>query len=354
VSAAPTTAGLLVAVDVGGSSSRAVVVDDAGATVASAVAPGAAKTGEAIGAAVLAAVRALLAAGESRLGGGGPGGVASGIPAASGIAAPGTSASGTLSLGVPVLALAAGATGMSSLAANRAALAARLVELTGAARVALAADALTAHLGALDGRPGAVLAVGTGAVALGRTDDGRWLRADGWGHLLGDDGGAAWLGAQGLRCALAAHDGRSADGAALLAAGRDLLGDPAGWPRAVHARDDPATLFAAFAPAVTGLAQAGDPAAVDLVDRAGRALAATAAAVLRDGVPPPVLAGVGGVLQGVVADALRRRLAEARPDVRLVDPAGDPLAGSVALARSLVCAAGGGPGLDPVDGLLWT
>jgi hypothetical protein len=74
-------------------------------------------------------------------------------------------------------------------------------------------------------------------------------------------------------------------------------------------------------------------------------------AVLRDGVPP-VLAGVGGVLRGVVADALRRSLAQVRPDVRLVDPAGDPLAGSIALARSLA-EESDGVRVEPVEGLLW-
>ncbi|MCL3861717.1 BadF/BadG/BcrA/BcrD ATPase family protein [Actinotalea sp. K2] len=329
------TPGVLVAVDVGGSSSRAVAVRDDGTTIASVVAPGAAKTGAAIEAAVLGVVRTVL--GDVRAAAGGGGAVAS---------------------------IAVGATGMSSLAAEHGRFAARLVEVSGTTRVALAADALTAHLGALGDGPGAVLAVGTGSVALGRTDDGHWYRADGWGHLLGDDGGAAWLGAQGLRRALAEHDGRAVDGAAvdggtgagadgatLLAAGRDLLGDPSGWPRAVHGRDDPATLFASFAPAVTALAAAGDRAATELVDRAGRALAATASAVLRDGVPP-VLSGVGGVLDvPTVSTAFRRHLATARPEVRLVDPAGDPLAGAVALARAL---AAGDPPVEAVSGLLWT
>ena len=318
------TSGLRVAVDVGGSSSRAVVVADDGATLASVVAAGTAKTGAGIEAAVLEVVRAAL--GDARA---------------------------SSSVGPRVFALAVGATGMSSLAAEHDRFAARLAELSGSPRVALAADALTAHLGALAGAAGGVLAVGTGSVALGRTVDDRWFRADGWGHLLGDDGGAAWLGAQGLRRALAQHDGRTSpdEGAALLAAGRDLLGDPAGWPRAVHGRDDLATLFASFAPAVTALAAAGDAAAAALVDQAGHALATTASAVLSDGVPP-VLAGVGGVLSvPVVAEAFRRHLTSARPDVRLVDPAGDPLAGSLELARAL---ADDAPPVTPVDGLLWT
>ncbi|WNB86425.1 BadF/BadG/BcrA/BcrD ATPase family protein [Cellulomonas sp. ATA003] len=311
--------GLLIAVDVGGSSSRSVAVDAAGRPVASAVAPGARKTDAGIAGAVVDAVRRLVPDGVAALGG-------------------------------PVVAVAVGATGLGSLSTDRPSLAATLTTLTGCDRVALAADALTAHLGALDGEAGAVLAVGTGVVALGRGRAGRWRRADGWGHLLGDRGGAAWLGAEGLRRALEAFDGRSADGAALLAEARALLGDPTGWPRLVHERDDPATLLASVAGVVTGLADGGDAAARGIVAEAGRSLARAAGAVLTDDVPP-VLACVGGVSRVAVVDAaLRHALARARPDVRVVAAAGDPLAGSVALARSLTTADRPGP----VEGLLWT
>ncbi|NMR18664.1 BadF/BadG/BcrA/BcrD ATPase family protein [Cellulomonas fimi] len=249
-----------------------------------------------------------------------------------------------------VVAVGVGATGLASLAADRALLAARLCELTGAERVALAADALTAHLGALDGAPGAVLAVGTGVVALGRTTDGAWFRSDGWGPILGDRGGAAWLGVEGLRCALEAYDGRDPGGAALLAGAREVLGDPEDWPRTVHERPDPATLLASVAPVVTALAEARDPDAVRIVAEAGRSLAATASSVLRGGVPP-TLACVGGVMGVPVVDAsVRRHLAALRPDVQRAAPVGDPLAGSVTLARQLWSR----DVTEPVEGLLWT
>ncbi|MFD5651250.1 hypothetical protein [Streptomyces sp. NPDC127039] len=47
---------------------------------------------------------------------------------------------------------------------------------------------------------------------------------DGWGPLLGDDGGGARIGTAGLRAALRAHDGRGPD-TVLLDAAAGLFGD---------------------------------------------------------------------------------------------------------------------------------
>ncbi|MGW7792754.1 ATPase, partial [Streptomyces tricolor] len=55
--------------------------------------------------------------------------------------------------------------------------------------VAVTSDAVTAHAGALGGRPGVVLAIGTGSVAVGIGDDGAYARVGGWGPWLGDEGG---------------------------------------------------------------------------------------------------------------------------------------------------------------------
>ncbi|MYS50866.1 ATPase, partial [Streptomyces sp. SID6013] len=79
-------------------------------------------------------------------------------------------------------------------------------------------DAVTAHAGALGGRAGVVLAIGTGSVAVGIGADGTYARVDGWGPLLGDDGSGARIGTAGLRAALRAHDGRGPATALLDAA----------------------------------------------------------------------------------------------------------------------------------------
>ncbi|MDF2847904.1 MAG: hypothetical protein K0R97_1886 [Oerskovia sp.] len=91
----------------------------------------------------------------------------------------------------PVVAAAAvGATGVATLVPDPTAVHDALRASLGAERTAVAADAVTAHLGALGGRAGAVVAVGTGTIALGTDLAGTWRRVDGWGHLLGRHGSA--------------------------------------------------------------------------------------------------------------------------------------------------------------------
>ncbi|RPH95168.1 hypothetical protein EHM69_05150 [candidate division KSB1 bacterium] len=62
-------------------------------------------------------------------------------------------------------------------------------------------DGELAYRGAFaDGRNGILLIAGTGAIALYRTPIGHeFVRAGGWGPLLGDEGGGAWMGREALR-----------------------------------------------------------------------------------------------------------------------------------------------------------
>lgn len=64
-------------------------------------------------------------------------------------------------------------------------------------------DAELAYAGAFGLQPGGVLVIaGTGSIAWTQLSDGRFLRAGGWGPLLGDEGGGAWLGREVLRLCL--------------------------------------------------------------------------------------------------------------------------------------------------------
>lgn len=71
----------------------------------------------------------------------------------------------------------------------------------GAAEVHLMTDAELAYRGAFPkGQAGILLITGTGAIAMYRTPISReFSRAGGWGPLLGDEGGGAWLGREALR-----------------------------------------------------------------------------------------------------------------------------------------------------------
>ncbi|MFC5801774.1 N-acetylglucosamine kinase [Streptomyces formicae] len=236
-----------------------------------------------------------------------------------------------------LVAVAIGAAGMATLGDDlRAVLPHALAQALGVRRVALAADAVTAYAGALDQRPGAVVAAGTGMIALG-TDLTGWRRADGWGHLLGDCGGGAWIGRAGLEAAMRAHDGRRGGSAALLERLEAVFGPAEELPGLLYPRSDRPALLASFAPEVARCA-ADDPVARSILAGAADDIAAAAAAVC-----PPASSGecevalTGGLFKmgDPLAVPLRAALAHQLPHARPVSAAGDPLAGSLTVAAAL-------------------
>lgn len=214
--------------------------------------------------------------------------------------------------------------------ADRAEVLAQVHAQLGASRTVVTSDAVTSLVGAIGGlRPGAVVAAGTGAVAFGSDFADHWNRVDGWGHVLGDRGSAAWLGLEGLSAALRARDGVPGGSPDLLAAGEARFGPVDGWPRRVMTTADAPHALASFAPDVAAAA-AEDPVAADLCARAGRALAESLLAAA-SGLAAPVLTGTGGLLRAApVAEALDERLREAG---QVLQPAtGSALDGALAIA----------------------
>ncbi|MET7617240.1 BadF/BadG/BcrA/BcrD ATPase family protein [Streptomyces sp. NPDC005408] len=237
-------------------------------------------------------------------------------------------------------AVAIGAAGMATLGGRlRAELPAALAESLGVRRLALAADAVTAYTGALGQRPGAVVAAGTGMIATG-TDLHDWHRADGYGHLLGDCGGGAWIGRAGLEAALRAHDGRRGGSRALLTRMESVFGPAQELPGLLYPRSDRPAVLASFAPEVAGCAADGDEVSAGILAAAARHIAEAAAAVC----PPasevpggPQVALTGGLLRlgEPLLLPLRAELAGQLPHAREVSAAGDPLTGAVLLAAAL-------------------
>ncbi|MDR7276086.1 BadF/BadG/BcrA/BcrD ATPase family protein [Catenuloplanes atrovinosus] len=210
-----------------------------------------------------------------------------------------------------------------------------------APRVAVCSDLLTAYAGGLgltagalreDGGAGVVLAAGTGAVAFGGAPSTGWRRADGWGHLLGDDGGGGWIGRAGMRAALRAVDGRPGGSAPLLELLRARAGEPAAVVADLTGRADRAGVLAAFAPSVAEAA-ADDPVAASILAEAAGHLADTARAAAGSGARDVAVTGnlvrPGGRLAGLLERACRARGLEARAG------AGTPLDGAVTLASAL-------------------
>ncbi|WP_221354088.1 N-acetylglucosamine kinase [Streptomyces beigongshangae] len=258
-------------------------------------------------------------------------------------------------------AVTVGAAGLTTLGDDlRAELPPALARELGVRRLALVADAVTAYTGALGQRAGAVVAAGTGMIAIG-TDLRVWRRADGWGHLLGDSGSGAWIGRAGLDAALRRHDGRPDGSAALLARVDAVFGSASALPGRLYPRPDRPAVLASFAPEVAACADDGDPVATGILAAAARHIADTAAAVC----PAPADGATGGACPEEVPLALtggllrmgepllvplRAALADRLPYARQVPAAGDPLDGAVHIAVEL---ADGRLTLPPDDSMLY-
>ncbi|WP_020575470.1 N-acetylglucosamine kinase [Actinopolymorpha alba] len=221
-----------------------------------------------------------------------------------------------------------------------------------ASEVRIAHDATTAHLGALDGGPGVVVVAGTGVVALAVTSAGETQRVDGWGHVLGDEGGGFSVGRHGLRAALAAYDGRGPQ-TLLAAQARDSFGPLDALPRHLYGTPAMVAEIATFSRQVAEAARAGDAVARGIWQGCVEALACTATAAigwyLSGGCDVDVrVSWAGGLfgLEDLVGAPWRRQVATKNPAAVLVAPAGDGIAGARVLAlaerQHPISLAGGG------------
>jgi len=281
--------GAVLGLDIGGSSSRARLVED-GRIIAEAEGPGA----------NVAALRPRVV--ESRL--------------------------RALLVGVAVrpIACCAGSAG-AEVPAGRERLERILSALLPDCRITVVHDARLV-LAAAGFESGIALISGTGSVAYGRDGAGREARAGGWGWLVGDDGSAAWLAREAAREVMLRSDSGEPLGSlgdSMLEAVRargitDLMGklnglnEPRQWAALTH---------------VVFEAASNDAGAALLVERAASALGDLVGLVRKqlslDG--PLVLAGGQLLNQPRLESAVRTRLGAA---TRLQEP---PVAGAVRLAE---------------------
>lgn len=231
-------------------------------------------------------------------------------------------------------ALAVGMASVQSLMEDPTPLHTALAERFDVRLTVVAGDILTSHVGALSFQPGAVLAAGTGATALGTDYETVWRRVDGWGHLLGDVGSGAWIGRQGLESAFRSFDGRGGS-AALLEALRARFGSPEAVLKDIYTRPDRSKILASFVPDMAALADEGDTDSTRIFETAGRELARTGGAAAGDGVPRR-LALVGGLFDAtpLLMNGLTDELERLWPDLELVPAQGSSLDGALTLAES--------------------
>ncbi|MGL4338796.1 MAG: BadF/BadG/BcrA/BcrD ATPase family protein [Turicibacter sp.] len=84
-----------------------------------------------------------------------------------------------------------------------------LAECTNCQTITIVGDMETAMVANLDDEAGMILISGTGAIGYGMTTRENTYRSGGWGHLVGDEGSAYWIGCEGVKAALKSYDGRA-------------------------------------------------------------------------------------------------------------------------------------------------
>ena len=188
-------------------------------------------------------------------------------------------------------------------------------------RSVFATDGMIANLGAHGGRDGAILIVGTGSSAH-VLHEGKSFTIGGYGFPISDEGSGAALGLSAMRHALRALDGRTRP-TPLSSAVTARFGHET--PRAVAWMDEarPAD-YASFAPVVMDFAEAGDEIARSIVEDAARHIERFIETIFERGAPRCALAG--GLAMRI------QPWLKARTVARLVPAQGDPIAGALHLA----------------------
>lgn len=212
---------------------------------------------------------------------------------------------------------------------------ARLEPVAGAARVLVDEDAAAAWSGAFGGGVGVICIAGTGANSFGVGADGRRARADGLGPLLGDRGSGYHIGEMALRAICSADDG-SGPATALLRPVLDAfeVATIDELIQVVYKPEFKRDRVASVVPVVFEAASGGDGVATALLRGAGQALAETTLAVLRK-LNVARVAPVGGVLSrnSPVRERYESVLRSALPDIRIEDPQYDAAIGAALLLQ---------------------
>ncbi|WP_448071528.1 BadF/BadG/BcrA/BcrD ATPase family protein [Georgenia yuyongxinii] len=210
--------------------------------------------------------------------------------------------------------------------------------------LAVDTDLALAYAAAAPGPDGALLLAGTGAVACRLRGFTVEARCDGLGWLLGDVGSGVWIGLAGLRAAAAALDGR---GPRTALSARAVEWSQRHAPSTGDPRQDLVRLVGDLAPAelggfarvVTRCADDGDPVAIRIADQAADELVRTLDAVAPAEGGQAVAAACGAdvvlagsvLTRGRVGAAVRARLAG---QGRTVHVAGEPVVGGLRLAAA--------------------
>jgi glucosamine kinase len=133
-------------------------------------------------------------------------------------------------------------------------------------------DEVIALDAAFQGGPGILQIAGTGSNTIGRAADGSRESAGGWSSRLGDEGSGYWIGVNAVRRALHAYDRE--EPTQVIARVSEIWGTPTMDDFINLGDSTPGPDYAALAPVIHELAEAGDPVAVGVLGQAAADLVA--------------------------------------------------------------------------------
>jgi N-acetylglucosamine kinase-like BadF-type ATPase len=211
----------------------------------------------------------------------------------------------------------------------------------GIARSEVVGDEVIALDAAFRGGPGILQIAGTGTNTIGRTVDGSRECAGGWSSRLGDEGSGYWIGVNSLRRALHAHD-REQPTEILKKVG-EIWATPSIEALVNLGDSTPGPDFAALAPAINELAEAGDPVALGVLQQAATDLVESVLLVRAKLRRKHAIAGelpvawTGGVIEKMtlVRESFFAGLKAAAPLMPVARQAAVPLNGAVWRAQRL-------------------
>jgi N-acetylglucosamine kinase-like BadF-type ATPase len=191
---------------------------------------------------------------------------------------------------------------------------------------------------AFDTRPGVIVIAGTGSIAYGRDQQGRTLRAGGWGFAIGDEGSAHWIGRTAVNALLRASDRSDAATQSKLAEGFFQVWKVTSLPDLARAANSiPSPDFSALFPAVLACP---DELALQVLRSAGRELAEIAAVVIgklfgHEQTGSVHVAMIGGVFRhaSVVREVFYNELRKLEPRAEILPQVVEPVEGALKMAR---------------------
>lgn len=205
--------------------------------------------------------------------------------------------------------------------------------------VEVVSDADIALFGATDGEPGLVVIAGTGSVCCGINARGKRACAGGWGPIVGDEGGGAWVARRALKAIAYAADGRGPE-TSLTAAARSYFHVTSAddLSTAIYAPTMSNERIAGFGKAVIEAAKAKDQVAREIMAEAGTELGTAAVAVIRNlkmGRERFQVAYVGGVFGAgdLVLEPLCAEVHRVAPKAYLAPPRHPPAVAAARMAR---------------------